>query len=336
MLRIAINGFGRIGRNVVRALYQSGYRQHIQVVAINDLTDPAHCAHLLQYDSVHGRFSLSVSLDEHTLLIEQDRIPLLQERNIEQLPWHTHNVDVVLECTGRFTHADQAKAHIQAGAGKVLVSAPTTGADCTVVYGVNEGWLSNQHRIVSNASCTTNCLAPIVKLLHQHYGIEHGSMTTIHAYTNDQHLLDLGHDDLYRARAAALSMIPSKTGAATALGLVLPEMAGKISGMAVRVPTANVSLVDLVVQLQSDTDRDHINRMFQAASAHSTTLTYNELPLVSVDFNGHSASSIVDGSHTQVQGRLAHIMAWYDNEWGFCHRMLDVARLMGALQRHGS
>lgn len=335
MLRIAINGFGRIGRNLVRALYQSGYRQHIQVVAINDLTAPEQCAHLLQYDSVHGRFPLPVTLDGDALIIEEDRIPLLQEPNIERLPWLSHHVDVVLECTGRFTHADKAAAHLAAGANKVLISAPTSGADCTVVYGVNEDWLTNQHRIVSNASCTTNCLAPIVQLLHKHYGIEHGSMTTIHAYTNDQHLLDLGHDDLYRARAAALSMIPSKTGAATALGLVLPEMAGKISGMAVRVPTANVSLVDLVVQLQSDADRDHINAMLQAAAAHSSTLAYNEQPLVSVDFNGHSASSIVDGNHTQVQGRLAHVMAWYDNEWGFCHRMLDVARLMGALQRHG-
>ena len=325
MLRIAINGFGRIGRNILRALYESGYRDRIEVVAINDLSDPVTCAHLLRFDSVHGRFSRPVSVEDSILKIGSDEIALLHESDPRSLPWGQRQVDLVLECTGRMTSAAKAGAHLEAGAKRVLVSAPTENADATVVYGVNEHTLTAEHRIISNASCTTNCLAPVLQVLHRELTVEDGSMTTIHAYTNDQHLQDIGGPDLYRARAAALSMIPTKTGAAKAIGLVLPELDGRISGMAVRVPTPNVSLVDLVVRISHRTTVADVNAMMQQAAQQSAVLEYNDLPLVSVDLNGNPASSVFDANHTSIQGSLLHVMSWYDNEWGFAHRMLDTS-----------
>ncbi|WP_430459996.1 type I glyceraldehyde-3-phosphate dehydrogenase [Thalassolituus sp. LLYu03] len=328
MLRVAINGFGRIGRNILRALYQSGYRDRVQIVAINDLGNAATCAHLLEFDSVHGHFDVAIRLEEELLAIGDDAIILLSEPDPHKLPWRELDIDVVFECSGRMTSGAKAGAHLQAGAAKVLISAPAEGVDATVVYGVNENVLHAEDCIVSNASCTTNCLAPVAKVLHENFGIEEGSMTTIHAYTNDQHLLDLAHDDLYRARAAALSMIPTRTGAAKAIGLVLPGLDGKIAGMAVRVPTANVSLVDLVLRVHDTPGRDEVNAVMRAAAAQSPVLNYNDRPLVSVDFNGNSASSIFDANHTHAQGHLLHVMAWYDNEWGFAHRMLDTGLAM--------
>lgn len=328
MIRIAINGFGRIGRNIVRALYLSNYRDLVQVVAINDLGDANTCAHLLEYDSVHGHFNANISVQADKLRINNDSIQLLSEPDPGKLPWAQLKVDVVMECSGRMTSGHKADAHLHAGAKKVLLSAPSDDAEATIVYGVNEHVLEGNHRIISNASCTTNCLAPMAKVLHEEFGIEDGNMTTIHAYTNDQHLLDLAHGDLYRARAAGLSMIPTKTGAAKAIGKVLPGLDGKIHGMAVRVPTANVSLVDLVLHVNQPTTRDEINAVMQKAAANMNVLAYNDKPLVSVDFNGHSASCIFDANHTMASGQLVHVMAWYDNEWGFCHRMLDTALAM--------
>jgi glyceraldehyde 3-phosphate dehydrogenase len=328
MLRIAINGFGRIGRNVLRALYQSGYRDDIQVVAINDLGDAETCAHLLEFDSVHGHFAADIRLEDGLLALGDDAIILLSEAEPLRLPWGELDIDIVLECSGRMTSSIKAMGHLDAGAGKVLISAPAEDVDATVVFGVNENVLQATDRIVSNASCTTNCLAPVARVLHEQFGIEEGSMTTIHAYTNDQHLLDLGHDDLYRARAAALSMIPTRTGAAKAIGLVLPGLDGKIAGMAVRVPTANVSLVDLVLRVHDTPSRDDVNAVMRAAAAASPVLDYNDRALVSVDFNGNPASAIFDANHTHAQGHLLHVMAWYDNEWGFAHRMLDTALAM--------
>ena len=330
MLRIAINGFGRIGRNILRALYESGYRDRIQLVAVNDPGDAATCVHLLRFDSVHGRFRWPVHFEDGLLTVGEDAIIMLTETDPQRLPWSELDIDIVLECSGRMTSAAKAGAHRQAGADKVLISAPAEGVDATVVYGVNEQVLHAGDAVVSNASCTTNCLAPVLKILHESFGVEDGSMTTIHAYTNDQRLLDLGHDDMYRSRAAALSMIPTKTGAARAIGLVLPGLDGRITGMAVRVPTANVSLVDLVLRVHDVPTREEVNNIMQAAAAISPVLEYNDLPLVSVDFNGCSASSVFDASHTQIQGQLLHVMAWYDNEWGFAHRMLDTALCMEA------
>ena len=322
-LRIAINGFGRIGRNVLRALYTQNYRQHLQVVAINDLGDSAINAHLLQYDSVHGHFPEEVKVDGESLWIKGDRIAVSAIRNPAELPWKTHQVDVVLECTGLFTERDKAAAHLAAGARKVLISAPAKGADATVVYGVNEQVLTPDMQIISNASCTTNCLAPVAQVLQRELGIEQGLMTTIHAYTNDQNLSDVYHSDLYRARSATQSMIPTKTGAAEAVGLVLPELAGKLTGMAVRVPVINVSLVDLTVQVKRETTAEEVNALLKAASEQSPVLGYNALPLVSCDFNHNPLSSIFDANHTKVSGKLLKVMAWYDNEWGFSNRMLD-------------
>ncbi|MCF7204025.1 type I glyceraldehyde-3-phosphate dehydrogenase [Pseudomonas oligotrophica] len=322
-LRIAINGFGRIGRNVLRALYSGAYRQQLQVVAINDLGDTALNAHLLRYDSVHGAFDGVVETDEEHLIVNGDRIAVSAIRNPAELPWRRLGVDVVFECTGLFTERDKASAHLTAGAGKVIISAPAKGADYTVVYGVNHDGLRQHHQIVSNASCTTNCLAPVAQVLHRELGIEHGLMTTIHAYTNDQNLSDVYHSDPYRARSATQSMIPTKTGAAEAVGLVLPELAGKLTGMAVRVPVINVSLVDLTVELRRETSAAEVNALLKAASEHSTVLGYNSLPLVSCDFNHNPLSSIFDASHTKVSGKLLKVMAWYDNEWGFSNRMLD-------------
>lgn len=330
-LRIAINGFGRIGRNVLRALYTQNYRQHLQVVAINDLGDSAINAHLLQYDSVHGHFPEEVKVDGESLWIKGDRIAVSAIRNPAELPWKTHQVDVVLECTGLFTERDKADAHLAAGARKVLISAPAKGADATVVYGVNEQVLTPDMQIISNASCTTNCLAPVAQVLHRELGIEQGLMTTIHAYTNDQNLSDVYHSDLYRARSATQSMIPTKTGAAEAVGLVLPELAGKLTGMAVRVPVINVSLVDLTLQVKRETTAEEVNALLKTASEKSPVLGYNALPLVSCDFNHNPLSSIFDANHTKVSGRLLKVMAWYDNEWGFSNRMLDNCLVLARL-----
>lgn len=330
-LRIAINGFGRIGRNVLRALYTQNYRQHLQVVAINDLGDSAINAHLLQYDSVHGHFPEEVKVDGESLWIKGDRIAVSAIRNPAELPWKTHQVDVVLECTGLFTERDKADAHLAAGARKVLISAPAKGADATVVYGVNEQVLTPDMQIISNASCTTNCLAPVAQVLQRELGIEQGLMTTIHAYTNDQNLSDVYHSDLYRARSATQSMIPTKTGAAEAVGLVLPELVGKLTGMAVRVPVINVSLVDLTLQVKRETTAEEVNALLKAASEKSPVLGYNALPLVSCDFNHNPLSSIFDANHTKVSGRLLKVMAWYDNEWGFSNRMLDNCLVLARL-----
>lgn len=322
-LRIAINGFGRIGRNVLRALYTQGYREDLQVVAINDLGDSAINAHLLQFDTTHGHFAGTVEFDHESLTVNGDRIAVSAIRNPAELPWKAENIDVVFECTGLFTDRNKAAAHITAGARKVIVSAPSKGADATVVYGVNHNVLRQSHQIISNASCTTNCLAPIAQILHREWGIESGLMTTIHAYTNDQNLTDVYHTDLYRARSATQSMIPTKTGAAEAVGLVLPELAGKLNGMAVRVPVINVSLVDLTVQLKREATADEVNAVFKEASRHSKILGYNTLPLVSHDFNHNPLSSIFDANHTKANGKLIKVLAWYDNEWAFSNRMLD-------------
>lgn len=323
-LRIAINGFGRIGRNVLRALYTQAYRQNIQIVAINDLGDSAINAHLLKYDSVHGIFDGDVEFDQESLTVNGDRIAVSAIRDPSELPWKRLAIDLVFECTGLFTSRDKAAAHLSAGARKVIISAPAKGADATVVYGVNEGILRQSHQIISNASCTTNCLAPVAQVLHRELGIEHGLMTTIHAYTNDQNLSDVYHSDPYRARSATQSLIPSKTGAAEAVGLVLPELAGKLTGMAVRVPVINVSVVDLTLTLSRETSADVVNALMQSASEGSSVLGYNSLPLVSCDFNHNPLSSIFDANHTKVSGKMLKVMAWYDNEWGFSNRMLDT------------
>ncbi|PAU76734.1 type I glyceraldehyde-3-phosphate dehydrogenase [Halomonas salipaludis] len=329
-LRIAINGFGRIGRNVVRALYENGFRQQVQVVAINDLGDPSLNAHLLKHDTVHGHFPFAVDHDEESLSIDGDRIQILSERDPAQLPWQRLEVDLVMECTGLFTKRDAAAKHLAAGAGQVLISAPSPDADATVVFGVNEDVLTAEHKVVSNASCTTNCLAPVAKALNDTVGIENGLMTTVHAYTNDQNLSDVYHSDPYRARSATHSMIPTKTGAAAAVGLVLPELAGKFDGLAVRVPVINVSLVDLVFNAGRDTSKEEINAIVAKAAESSKVLAVNAQPLVSIDFNHDPNSSTFDANHTRVNGRLVKVMAWYDNEWGFSNRMLDTALAMAA------
>lgn len=322
-LRIAINGFGRIGRNVLRALYTQGYRQDLQVVAINDLGGSEINAHLLKFDTVHGQFDGSVEHDQESLTVNGDRIAVSAIRNPAELPWKSLDIDVVFECTGLFTDRTKAAAHITAGAKKVIISAPAKGADATIVYGVNHDVLRQSHQVISNASCTTNCLAPVAQVLNRELGIESGLMTTIHAYTNDQNLIDVYHTDPYRARSATQSMIPSKTGAAEAVGLVLPELAGKLTGMAVRVPVINVSLVDLTIQLKRDATAEEVNAIMKEAAQHSKILGYNTLPLVSHDFNHNPLSSIFDANHTKVSGRLLKVLAWYDNEWGFSNRMLD-------------
>jgi glyceraldehyde 3-phosphate dehydrogenase len=332
MINIAINGYGRIGRNVLRALYESGQNEQIKIVAINDLAPANVNAHLTQFDSVHGRFNKEVVLAENTLVIGHDEITLTQERDPANLPWKALNVDIVLECTGIFTSRDAAAKHIEAGAKKVIVSAPGTDLDATVVHGVNSEVINATSNIISNASCTTNCLAPVAKALNDAIGIEQGSMTTIHAYTNDQVLTDVYHPDLYRARSATQSMIPTKTGAAKAVGLVLPELAGKLDGMAVRVPTVNVSLVDLTFIASRETTAEEVNAAVKAAAtegAMAEVLEYNELPLVSIDFNHNPASSVFDSTQTKVDGKLVKVMAWYDNEWGFSNRMIDQVKALG-------
>ncbi len=330
MYKIAINGFGRIGRNVLRAMYE--YRKHdqIQVVAINDLGEAAINAHLLKYDTVHGEFAPSVSVDGDNLVVAGDKIRVLAERNPADLPWAELGVDLVLECTGLFTTREGASAHLEAGAKKVLVSAPGKNMDATVVYGVNDDVLTPAHRIVSNASCTTNCLAPIAKALHESLGIEKGLANTVHSYTNDQRLNDVYHTDLRRARAAAHSMIPSKTGAAAAIGLVVPDLDGKLDGLSVRVPTLNVSLLDLTVTVSRETTVEEVNEILAKAveTTKEDVFKTNELPLVSSDFNHNPASSIADVTQTRVFGDMVKILAWYDNEWGFSNRMIDTANRM--------
>ena len=332
MIRVGINGFGRIGRNVLRAIYESGYRETMQVVAINDLADFNSSAHLLEFDSVHGRFNHPISLSEDLLQVGDDAITLLRYGDPLELPWAVAEVDLVLECTGLFNSKAEASAHISAGAKKVLVSAPCEDADATVVYGVNEHVIEAGHTVISNASCTTNCLAPIAKVIHENFGIESGVMTTVHSYTNDQRLLDLNHPkDLYRARAAAISMIPTQTGAAKAIGLVLPGLEGRLTGGAIRVPTPNVSLVDLSTHVTRGGSIDEINEVMKEASKHIPCLEYNDKPLVSMDFNHHPASAVFDANHTQAHGNIIKVLAWYDNEWGFSNRMLDTALAMMSL-----
>ncbi|WP_138441719.1 type I glyceraldehyde-3-phosphate dehydrogenase [Marinobacter alexandrii] len=324
-IRIAINGFGRIGRNILRALYENNYRKQVQVVAINDLGDAETNAHLLKYDSVHGRFDGVVGHDAESLTVNGDRIAISAIRSPEELPWRDLHVDVVFECTGLFTKRDAAAAHLKAGARKVIISAPSPDADATVVYGVNHQSLTGEHDVISNASCTTNCLAPIVEALHESVGIESGLMTTIHSYTNDQKLSDVYHTDLYRARSATQSMIPTKTGAAAAIGKVIPALDGKLDGLAVRVPTINVSLVDFGFIAGRDTTVEEINTAIKVAAEANPVLGFNIEKLVSVDFNHNALSSVFDANHTRVLGRHVKVMAWYDNEWGFSNRMLDNA-----------
>ena len=333
-MKVAINGFGRIGRTILRALYERpALRNSIEVVAINDLGAASINAHLLQFDTAHGRFFMDVTSEEDALLVGNDRIQVLAERDPANLPWGALNVDIVFECTGHFTQRHLADKHLQAGAGKVLLSAPGVDADATVVYGVNHEFLTAHHRIVSNASCTTNCLAPIVHALHEGIGIDSGLMTTIHSYTNDQQLSDVYHEDLYRARAAGHSMIPTKTGAAKAIGLVLPELDGCLDGLAVRVPPLNVSLVDLTFTSLRKTSIGEINALMRMASSNDQygVLACNDQPLVSVDFNHNAFSSNVDLNHTRVNKGLVKVLSWYDNEWGFSNRMLDTAGVMASL-----
>ena len=333
MINVAINGFGRIGRNILRALYERpDVAARMRVVAINDLGTPEINAHLLQFDTTHGRFGVPVSVEGSTLSVGGDRIAVFAERDPEQLPWAQLGIDVVFECTGLFTSRAKAAAHLRAGARKVLISAPSSDADATIVYGVNEGVLTNDAVIVSNASCTTNCLAPIVAPLHGELGLENGLMTTIHAFTNDQSLSDVYHTDPYRARSATQSMIPTKTGAAAAIGLVLPELKGRLDGLAVRVPTINVSLVDLTFTASRDTSVGEVNKILSDAALADQcgVLACNTQPLVSSDFNHNSYSSNFDANHTRVNGRLVKVLSWYDNEWGFSNRMLDTGRLMAA------
>ncbi|RUO36887.1 type I glyceraldehyde-3-phosphate dehydrogenase [Aliidiomarina shirensis] len=326
-IRVAINGFGRIGKNIVRAWYERSRNEDIEIVAINDLGNFDVHAHLLKYDSVHGMLRSDVVRNDNVLQVGEHQIKLYSCPNPADLPWQALKIDVVYECSGLFTQRDKAALHLQAGARKVLISAPAKEADATIVYGVNHHELTQQHKIVSNASCTTNCLAPMAKPLHEHLEIENGLMTTVHAYTNDQNLTDALHSDPQRARAAALSMIPSKTGAAAAVGLVIPELEGRFDGLAIRVPTPNVSLVDLSFIAGRETSVDEVNEIIQQAvstSALGKVMSVNRLPLVSSDFNHNPSSCIFDSNQTRVSGRLVKVMAWYDNEWGFSHRMLDT------------
>lgn len=326
-IKVAINGYGRIGRNILRALYESGRHKDIQIVAVNDLGDVKTNAHLTRYDSTHGKFAGEVKIDGDDLVINGDRIRVCSERDPAKLPWKNLGVDVVLECTGIFRNKANASAHIQAGAKKVIISAPGgKDVDATVVYGVNHQLLKASDTVISNASCTTNCLAPIAKPLHESLGIVAGLMTTIHAYTNDQVLTDVYHSDLRRARSATQSLIPTSTGAAAAVGLVLPELNGKLDGYAMRAPTLNVSVVDLTFEAGKATSVDEVNSIIKQASqgALKSILAYNEEPLVSIDFNHNPASSIFDATQTRVIGKTVKVLSWYDNEWGFSNRMLDT------------
>jgi glyceraldehyde 3-phosphate dehydrogenase len=326
-IRVAINGYGRIGRNILRAHYEGGKSHPIEIVAINDLGDAKTNAHLTQYDTAHGKFPGTVKVDGDAMVVNGDRVKVLANRNPAELPWGDLGVDVVLECTGFFTSKEKASAHLKGGAKKVIISAPGgKDVDATIVYGVNHGVLKASNTVISNASCTTNCLAPLVKPLHDAIGVVNGLMTTIHAYTNDQVLTDVYHEDLRRARSATMSMIPTKTGAAAAVGLVLPELNGRLDGYAMRVPTINVSIVDLSFIAARDTSVEEINKIMREASegALKGVLAYSDAPLVSVDFNHNPASSTYDATLTKVSGRLVKVSSWYDNEWGFSNRMLDT------------
>jgi len=327
-IKVAINGYGRIGRNVLRAHYEDGKKHDIAIVAINDLGSPETNAHLTRYDTAHGKFPGKIAVDGDSMVVDGDRIRVFAQRDPAQLPWGSLGVDVVLECTGLFTTKEKASAHLKGGARKVIISAPGgKDVDATVVYGVNHDRLKTSDTVISNASCTTNCLAPLVKPLHDKIGVVSGLMTTVHAYTNDQVLTDVYHEDLRRARSATMSMIPTKTGAAAAVGLVLPELNGKLDGYAIRVPTINVSIVDLSFIAARDTTVDEVNAIMKAASDSGPLkgiLNYNTAPLVSVDFNHDPASSTFDSTLTKVSGRLVKVSSWYDNEWGFSNRMLDV------------
>jgi len=326
-IKVAINGYGRIGRNVLRAHYEGGKKHDLQIVAINDLGDAKINAHLTRYDTVHGKFPGSVAVEGDALVVNGDRIRVLSIRDPAKLPWESMQVDVVMECTGLFTTKEKAGAHIKGGAKKVIISAPGgKDVDATIVYGVNHSVLKRDHTVISNASCTTNCLAPLVQPLHERIGLVNGLMTTVHSYTNDQVLTDVYHEDLRRARSATMSMIPTKTGAAAAVGLVLPELNGRLDGFAIRVPTINVSLVDLSFIAARETSVEEVNRILREASEGPLRgiLSYNEEPLVSVDFNHNPHSSNFDATLTKVSGRLVKVSSWYDNEWGFSARMLDT------------
>ena len=327
-IKVAINGYGRIGRNILRAHYEDGKKHDLAIVAINDLGSPETNAHLTRYDTAHGKFPGTITVDGDAMVVNGDRIKVFAQRNPAELPWGALRVDVVLECTGLFTTKEKASAHLKGGAKKVIISAPGgKDVDATIVYGVNHGTLAAAHTVISNASCTTNCLAPMVKPLHDKIGVVTGLMTTIHAYTNDQVLTDVYHEDLRRARSATMSMIPTKTGAAAAVGLVLPELNGKLDGFAIRVPTINVSLVDLSFIAARDTTVEEVNAIMKAAADSGPLagiLNYNTAPLVSVDFNHDPASSTFDATLTKVSGRLVKVSSWYDNEWGFSNRMLDT------------
>ena len=330
-IRLAINGFGRIGRNVFRALIENP-REELEMVAVNTIPSLADSAYLLEFDSVHGRLPKTVSTNGDIMEVGSHKVKFLSERNPENLDWSTLNIDVVLECTGIFTDAEKASVHLAGGAKKVLVSAPSKGADLTVVYGVNHTLISSEHKIISNASCTTNCLAPIAHILNKTCGIKQGFMTTIHSYTGDQRILDTEHNDLYRSRAAAVNMIPTTTGAAKAVGLVLPELNGKLDGVAIRVPTPNVSAVDFVFEPVKQTSADEINQYIKnaASSELKGVLDFTDRELVSTDFNHHPASSIAHLDQTRVMpDGMTRIFSWYDNEWGFSNRMLDTACCMG-------
>lgn len=326
-IKVAINGYGRIGRCVLRAIFETQQEKTFEIVAINDTAGIQSTAHFTQFDSTHGRFNAKVSIDNNHLVINDQRILVLSEREPERLPWQSLQVDILLECTGRFTSKAEAMRHVKSGAKKVLISAPAEDPDATIVYGINHQDLRANHIIISNASCTTNCLAPLAKPLHEHLGIEQGLVNTVHAYTKDQLLLDGNHKDFQRARAAAHSIIPTKTGAAKAIGLVLPELAGKLDGFALRVPVLNVSTVDLTFTASRSTTVEEVNQILSLA-ADNQVLYVNDLPLVSCDFNHHPASAIVDLKQTKVIDRLVKVIAWYDNEWGFANRMLDTAYCM--------
>jgi glyceraldehyde 3-phosphate dehydrogenase len=328
-IKVAINGYGRIGRNVLRAHYEGGKKHDIQIVAINDLGDPNTNAHLTQYDTAHGRFPGTVTVEGEHMIVNGDKIKVLATRNPAELPWGEMGVDVVMECTGFFTTKEKASAHLKGGAKKVIISAPGgKDVDATIVFGVNHKVLKASDTVISNASCTTNCLAPLVKALHDTIGVETGLMTTIHSYTNDQVLTDVYHEDLRRARSATMSMIPTKTGAAAAVGLVMPELNGKLDGFAIRVPTINVSVVDLSFTPKRATTVDEVNKVLEAASEGELKgiLGVNTLPLVSVDFNHDARSSVFDATQTRVSadGKLVKVLSWYDNEWAFSNRMLDT------------
>ncbi|OWT75332.1 MULTISPECIES: type I glyceraldehyde-3-phosphate dehydrogenase [unclassified Achromobacter] len=326
-IRVAINGYGRIGRNVLRAHYESGKKHDIEIVAINDLGDPKTNAHLTRYDTAHGKFPGKVEVDGEYMVVNGDRIRVLANRNPAELPWGDLKVDVVMECTGFFTTKEKASAHLKGGAKKVIISAPGgKDVDATIVFGVNHNVLKASDTVISNASCTTNCLAPLVKPLHDELGVVSGLMTTIHSYTNDQVLTDVYHEDLRRARSATMNMIPAKTGAAAAVGLVLPDLNGKLDGFAIRVPTINVSLVDLSFIAKRETSVEEVNAILKKASEGSLKgiLDYNTEPLVSSDFNHNAASSTFDATLTKVSGTLVKVTSWYDNEWGFSNRMLDT------------